>query len=349
MRTIYIGGSGTVRKGGVKWKLYLFLFAFLAVTGAVLKVAAPTIVEKWINQKGADSTGYAFSIRDSELSLSRGQVVLSDVKVFNPETSAEILEAPQLTIKFNWMELLRSEEKNISVLADSVDLTLSKDFSSEIKRIGELNRKSDLHFNLIQGNIAKLNVIEQKEDQSRTVVELSDVSIKVRDVSPLSINKKTEFSITSKVVDGGKLNLTGKTAEANGSTPWSIQGSLKKVRTDLLNKIAGDKLPFSFHEPTLNAEIIAQSEQGRVSGEILPDVAKVNLIDERPGFTHSIKRVLTDELTFTLPFTLKDELTVEYSDTFSKLRNYRKYSGPAQTSTRTEAPKTNKSSSFWPF
>ncbi len=138
-------------------------------------------------------------------------------------------------------------------------------------------------------------------------------------------------------------------------TPWSIQGSLKGVPTDLFNKMAGEKLPFTFNESSLNAEIKAESDNGVVSGEILPEVRKLNLLNEKPGTpTQTIARILTDELTFTLPFTLNDELTLEYGDTFRKLKTYRKdpgmIEGPKPANTKiTQNAKEKKGFSFWPF
>ncbi|MBA2404672.1 MAG: DUF748 domain-containing protein [Bdellovibrionales bacterium] len=186
------------------------------------------------------------------------------------------------------------------------------------------------------------------------MIELNDVNVKVKEVSLLSINKKTEFSVSSNIAVGGKLNLSGKTSEANGSTPWSIQGSLKQVPADIFNKMAGDKLPFTFNEASLNAEISAHTEDGKVSGEITPDIKKLNLIEEKPGIpTQTIGRLLNEELTFSLPFTLKDELTLQYADTYNKLKMYRKYpaaegSGPAEAKV-TQGEKPKKSNSFWPF
>lgn len=357
MRTLYIGGQKKKNNTGSYWKVYIFLILLLVIIGAVLKLTGPMIVEDWINKKGDDTAGYAFSVRDVELSLGKGQMVLKDVKIFNSKTSNEMLEAPHLTIQLNWSDLLMSQNKKISVFADKVDLFLSKDLSSEMERIKTVGEKhkQDLYLDAIEGKISKLNIIEKKEDQSRTVLELNDVNLKVKEVSLLSINKKTEFSLTSVIADGGKLNLTGKTHEGNGDTPWSIHGSLKFVPAGFFNKIAGDELPFSFNESHLNAEITAYSDKGTVIGEITPDIKKLNLIDERPGVpTQSIARALSDELTFTLPFTLKDKLTVDYEDTYRKLKTYRKYPTAIATSEPTEAKvtetaKSKKSFSFWPF
>lgn len=357
MGAIYIGGQRNKKSSGSKWKIYTFLFLFFLIIGLALKVTGPTIVEKWLNQKGAAGAGYAFSIRDVELSLGKGQVVLNDVKIFNPKTSIELLKAPNLTIQLNWQDLILSHDKIVSVSADKVDLILSKDFSSEMERIKNADKKQmkDFYLDAVEGKIGELNIIEQKEDQSRTVLELKDVNVKVKEVSLLSINKKTEFSVSSNIADGGKLSLTGKTSEENGSTPWSIHGSLKQVSADIFNKIAGYKLPFTFNESSLNAEISAHSEHGKVSGEITPDIKKLNLIDEKPGIpTQTIGRLLNDGLTFTLPFTLKDELTLQYADTYRKLKTYRKYptanesSGPAEAKV-SQTPKPKKTLSFWPF
>jgi hypothetical protein len=358
MRTIYINsGQKTKKNEGSNWKIYMFLILFLGIIGSVIKLTAPTLVEKWINQKGASAKGYAFSIREVSLSLAKGQMNLMDVKIYNPITNTKMLEAPNLTIQLNLSDLLMSQEKKVSVLADKVDLILSKDLSSEMERIktGNEKQKNDFYLNNLDAKIGNLNIIEQKEDQSRTVLELNDVNVKIKEVSLLSINKKTEFSITSSIADGGKLNLTGKTSEENGSTPWTIQGSLKQIPADTFNKIAGDKLPFSFNESKLNAEINAHSDHGKVSGEISPDIKRLNLVEEKPGIpTQTIARALTDELTFVLPFTLKDELTLQYADTYRKLKTYRKLTVSNeiprfQQTPMSQAPKAKKSYSFWPF
>lgn len=355
MRTIYIGGGQSNKSNNRSMaRIYFYLFLFLVVIGSVLKLSAPMIVEEWINRNGAGTTGYAYSIRDVDLRFGKGQMILMDVKIFNPETSAKLIEAPNLTIQLSWHDLLMSQKKRISVSAEKMDVILSKDLTSEMIRIQAATGK-DLYLDPVEAKFGKLNIIEQKEDLSRTVIELNDVDVRVKEVSLLSINKKTEFSVSSSVADGGKLTLTGKTTEENGSMPWSIQGSLKQVPADIFNKIAGGKLPFSFRESALNAEINASSEQGKVTGEITPDIKILNLIEEKPGIpTQTIARALSDELTFILPFTLKDELSLQYADTFRKLKTYRKFPVAEQSSAPVEAKvsqtkKTKKGFSFWSF
>lgn len=358
MRAIYIGGGQTSKNKNSSWgKVYFFLILFLVLVGAALKFSASFIVERWINQNGSGDNSYAFSIRDVDIQFAKGQMVLSDLKVFNPKTSAKIVEAPTMTLKIDWQDLLMYQDKKISIDADKVDLILSKDFSAELNRIQTMSdqHKSDFYIDVVDAKFAKLNIIEQKEDLSRTVIELDDVVANVKDLSTLSINKKTVFNVFSNLADGGKFQLSGKTTLENGNTPWTIQGSFKQVPTDIFNKIAGDKLPFTFNESRLNAEIKAHTENGKVIGEIYPEIHKVNLLNEKPGVpTQTIARLLTDELTFTLPFTLKEKLTLQYQDTFQKLKTYRKDPAPAISARTvetkvTQTSKSKKSFSFWPF
>lgn len=346
MKAIYIGGLKYKKQGKSKWKFFLSLFLFLSIVGAGLKVSAPMIIESWINQKGESSKGYAFSIRETDISIGKGQMILMDVKIFNHKTMSEMIEVPKLTIQLSWSDLLLSQEKNVSITADKVDLTLSKDLSSEMERIEAVQKqKRDLYLDNVVGKIGQLNIIEKKESISRTVLELKSVDLKVKEISLLSINEKTQFSVSSNIAGGGKLALTGKTSVEDGRTPWSISGSLKQVPSDIFNKIAGDKLPFAFNESSLNAEIVAHSDHGIVSGEISPEIKRLNLLNEKPGVpTESIARLLTDELTFSLQFTLKDELKLEFEEEFRKLKTYRKGMQPSERSVAAQ-----KSFSIWPF
>ena len=171
-----------------------------------------------------------------------------------------------------------------------------------------------------------LYVIEQKEDSSSTVIAMKDVALKVKNLTPSDINDKTEFQVTSTLPEGGNIELKGKTQNEGSSTPWNIQGTLKAVPSSVIEKLAGEKLPFGFPEDKVNAKIVAESDNGKVKGEIAPDIHKVQLLDTKnDGFqSPPIQRLLTENLAFTLPFTLEDNLKLEYQDTYKRLKTYRK-------------------------
>lgn len=326
MRDLYIGGPRRAKKGGFMWKLVLFFSFLLIIVGAALKVSAPFIVERWLNESGSGHSGYAYSVRDVELSLKDGEMILSDVKVFNPKTHARVVESPSLKLQMNLTELIRTSDRKIKISADKVDIFISTDLTAEIKRIANSTDTKDLYFNLIEAKFTEFNVIERKTDESRRLVTFQDVNLDMKDISVVSVNENTEFTLTSKLADGGELNLSANMNEEKEQSFWMIQGYLKEFSPELFNKLAGTELPFSFNESTLNADVVAYTNEGKIKGEIIPEVKRLNLIDERPGGARQvIARALTDELTFTLPFTLKDELEVQYADTFKKLKEYRKY------------------------
>lgn len=357
MGSLYIGGRRHSGKSGWKWKLGLFLILFSVVAVSALKVSAPFIVEQWINKKGATTSGYAFSVRDVVLGLEKGQLTLNDVKVYNPETHSRLLESPKLVINFDWRNMLVADEKKLMVQTDKVDLFLSKDFASEMERIKDAadEIEDDLYLQILEGRIGKLTVVEKMEEQGRTVLVFTDVGMKVKDVSLHGVNKKTEFSMASKIAKGGELNLAGKIIPEGENTAWKIEGAMKQVPADIFNRIAGDKLPFSFLDESLNAQVTAHSKNGAIMGEIKPDIQRLNLLKERPeGPTQSITRALTEELTFSLPFSVTDKVSLQYEDTFKRLVTYRRY--PAAQTERaapneTPASQTTsrKKSSSWTF
>lgn len=325
MRDLYIGGPRRAKKGGIMWKLYLFLFFFLIIVGAGLKVSSPLLVEKWLNKQGSGKQGYAYTVREVELALRDGEITLKDVKVFNPTTKVALLESPSLKLKINIQDILRAEERKMIISGDKLDVFLSQDLTSEIHRITNSSPRHDLYLSLLEGKFSLVSIIEKKPNESRTLVKLHDVNLKMKELSVASVNKKTEFSLVSKIANGGEMNLSGSINE-EGQNSWKIEGSLKEFSPNLFNQLAGSHLPFSFNESAINAQIIAHSSDGELKGEIVPEVTKLNLISERPGLEKQvIARALTEELTFSLPFRLKDELTLEYADTYKKLKDYRKY------------------------
>lgn len=326
MRDLYIGGPRRAKKSGLMWKLYLFLFFFLIIAGAALKISAPLLVEKWLNKQGSGKQGYAYTVREVKLAIREGEITFKDVKVFHPETKVALLESPSLKLKMDILDMLMGEDRRIMISAERLDIFLSQDLNSEIERIKNSSTDHDLYLSLVEGKFKQTNIIEKKPNESRTLVKLHDVNLKMKDLSLLSVNTNTEFSIHSKIANGGEVDLSGIMNEDEGQNFWRIEGSLKEFSPELFNQLAGSNLPFSFNESFLNAQILAHSKSGELKGEIVPEVTKLNLISERPGLERQIiARALSEDLTFSLSFTLKDELTLEYADTYKKLKKYRKY------------------------
>ena len=326
MSELYIGGQRRTKKGGVLWKIALLMVFLLLMLGAALKVSSPFIVERWLNDQGQENEGYAYSVREVGLSLKEGEMTLKDVKVFHPQTQVEILQSPSLKLKMNLPDILNASERRIVISADKLDVFLSKDLSSEIERMKKSTENKDLYFSLVEGEFTELNIIEKKIDFSRTLVGFRDVNLTMKELSMMSVNEKTQVGLAAKLKQGGEMSLTAKMSDEEGRSFWAIEGSLREFPPELLNKVAGSELPFTFNEEVLNAQVTARSHEGSIMGEIVPEVSRLNLIDERAGGPRQvIARALTDELTFSLPFSLKDELTLEYADTYKKLKEYRKY------------------------
>lgn len=326
MRNLYVGGGRRAKRSGILWKLSLFFFFVLIAAGAALKVSAPFIAEKWLNKHGNGRLGYAYSVRDVELQLKESMIILRDVKVFHPKTNAELVKSPSLKLKMKIQDLLDSSDRRLDIEGERLDVYISSDLNSEIARISNIEEIKKWYFSSIGAKFNQVNFIEQMPDESRTLVRMNDVNLGFKDISVLSVNSKSEFTLLSKLASGGEVNLVGTMENENDKNFWKIEGTIKDFSPALFNRLAGSELPFTFNEPTLDAQITAHSKDGAIQGEITPEITRLNLIDEKPGFPRQIiARALNEELTFSLPFTLKDKLTVEYANTFKKLKEYRKY------------------------
>src|SRR5690606_34824804 len=135
MRDLYIGGGQRkAKKGGVMWKLYLFLFLFIITVGGALKISAPVIVERWLNQRGSDNSGFTYSVREVELSLKEGEMILKDLKVFHPKSNEELLKTSSLKLRMNLQEIFNTSASRVEVSADQLNVFLSNELISEINR-----------------------------------------------------------------------------------------------------------------------------------------------------------------------------------------------------------------------
>lgn len=328
MRDLYIGGQRPRKSGGFMWKLYLFLFLFFIALGGALKVSAPVMVERWLNEKGSGDHGFAYSVREVELALREGEIILKDLKVYHPQSKVEIAKTTSLKVEMDLPNMLSSGPKRVEVSAASLDVFLSDELASEIDRMKTTEMPETLYFSLLKGNFSQVNIIEKKEDISRILLKLQEVAIDMKELSLSAVNKNSEFSFNSKLISGGEFSFSGKVnaEEQDEKEFWQLEGALKEFSPELLNRLAGAELPFTYNESTLSAQIMARSKEGKIEGEILPQVSRLNLVIEGArGQKQTIARALTEELIFNLPFQVKSDFTLEYEDTFKKLKDYRKY------------------------
>src|SRR5690606_25844302 len=130
---------------------------------------APVIVERWLNQRGSDNSGFTYSVREVELSLKEGEMILKDLKVFHPKSNEELLKTSSLKLRMNLQEIFNTSASRVEVSADQLNVFLSNELISEINRMKDIKENENIYFALIQGKFSQVNVIEKKIDESRTL------------------------------------------------------------------------------------------------------------------------------------------------------------------------------------
>jgi hypothetical protein len=311
---------------------YVLLAIFFILITVILM--APTFIEAYINKTGSDQKGYSFRINDLRFSVLKGEILLQGLKVFNDRSSVNFAEAKKIVLNFDPLRIF-DDKKVFSMQANSIDVLISKDFVDEIERVkNEHKEKIDtsLYLDKVDAKVNTINVQQIIDNKPKTILTLKDAQATLYDFGIGSINENTEFKIHSNIAEGGSIDLNGKTKLESNKTPWVIEGSMSKIPSAVLEKLAGDKLPVDIEKANINATIAAHSAGGKVEGEIVPDIKDFALSEDKDnGF---LKRNLAKaanaifskvkeekkEVSLKLPFTLKEDFKVDIPDTLQKLK-----------------------------
>ena len=306
----------------------------MAILLVVARVAAPFVAENFINKKGADGRGYHYRVAEVSMNILRGEVNLRDLKVFNPDNMIVFADAPVVTLNFQWAELIRGEHI-FDVKADQLNLILSKALFDEIQRIKDQfskNTGSRFYLDKVGASFKRINIMEANETNSRTILTLTDSKVSGKEFAIGGINLKSEFSIDGKIAEGGSIDLKGKTVQKDNSTPWTILGKMKNIQPDVLEKLTGNKLPIDISKTSLNAEIVARSQEGQIEGTLTPDIREFNLREEKKSpwgdiivklKKYDLEKAPASEdlLKFDIPFTVRENLSFNIDETVNRVKS----------------------------
>jgi hypothetical protein len=116
----------------------IVVVGILAVVAVAARLAAPLVVERYVNRALADMGEYHGSVAQIDLSLIRGGYVLHDVQIVKndarPETPAFAV-IPSMDLSLQWRALLKGSAVG-QVVIDEPKLNLVQSESSEEKQLG---------------------------------------------------------------------------------------------------------------------------------------------------------------------------------------------------------------------
>lgn len=327
MKPIYIS------KPEPKNRARLYIIAGIILFLVALRAMTPLLVENYINHAGGDDKGYAFRVDDIDLKIWRGVVTVGEARVYNAKTDQNFVEANDITFNFDPTKIF-DDRKVFTVSGREIDIILSKDFASEIERVkneAKKKTKNEVYLDKVEAEFKTINVQQNEEGGTRTLITLEDTQALLKDFGVGSVNEATEFEVESKIAGGGNIQLQGKTVLEKKETPWIIEGKMEAISSAVIEKLAGDKLPFEVEKANIDAEIAAHSSGGQISGVLEPHIKDFKLVDKKDeGF---LKRNLAkvgnyifekskgddEELSMKLPFTLNENFTLNLPETIDKI------------------------------
>lgn len=327
MKTIYI------RKPEPRSKTRLYIVGFIILFLVSLRAMSPLLVENMINHAGSDEKGYAFRVDDIDLKIWRGEMTIGDVRVYNEKTDQDFVMARDIELNFDPTKIFNNK-KVFTVTGKEVDITLSKDFLNEVKRVKNQKKqevKNDVYLQKVEADIDTINIQQHEKGGTRTLITLKDTEAMLRDFGVGSINENTEFEVKSKIAGGGNIQLEGKTKLEKETTPWVIEGKMEEISSAVIEKLAGDKLPFEVEKANISADIKAHSDGSQVTGVLAPHIKDFKLADDKDQ--SFIKRNLAklsnyvverskgkdEELNLNLPFTLNENFTLNLPETIEQV------------------------------
>jgi hypothetical protein len=328
MKTIYIG------KNPPEHNKLLLGIGFLVVLLICIRLAAPLAFKSYINRSGADNKGYSYKVDDVAFKILKGQVMVSAFHVFKANSETNFMEAKELVFDLDPLKVF-STHKVFSVKANSIDVLVSKDLFEEVNRIkNESKNKTDknLYLEKVTVDVGTINVRQLRDQKPESILTLKDAHALLKDFGVGSINENTEFNVRSGILEGGKIQVSGKTKLEANNTPWQISGDMKQIPAAVLEKLAGDKLPIEITSANVNAAITAHSHGGQIEGVIEPDIKDLKLAEnEKDGFlkrniakaTNFLMDKAKDkdkEVSFKLPFILNQNFSVNIPKTIEKIR-----------------------------
>lgn len=327
MKTIYIS------KAEPKSRARLYIIAGILLFLVALRAMSPLLIENMINHAGSDKYGYTFRVDDLDLKLWRGVVTVGEARVFNSKTDQNFVEARDLTFNFDPTKIF-DDKKVFTVTGKEVDIILSKDLMSEVERVKKQAKekvKSKVYLDKVEAEISTINVQQHEKEGTRTLITLKDTEALLKDFGVGSVNKDTEFEVESKIAGGGNIQLQGKTILEKQETPWVIQGKMESITSGVIEKLAGDKLPFEVEKANIDAEIVAHSSGGQISGVLEPHIKDFKLVDKKDenfirrniakvgNYIFEKSKGKDEELNLKLPFTLNENFTLNLPETIEKI------------------------------
>jgi hypothetical protein len=268
----------------------LWIVGIVAAAAVAARLAAPTVVERYVNRQLADMGEYEGRVADIELSLLRGGYVLRNLEIVKrdapPDTPA-FATIPAMDLAVQWRALFRGQAVGEVVMHEPV-LNLVQGPSDEEQQLGtgvnwpqEIRDLFPFRLNLVEARngLVTFNAPGISTNDSLTMRDFQMQLRNLTNVQDIEEPAYAELDVRGGIMGNAPLVLTGR-IDPNEMTPtFDIDMSLEGARLVDVNpwlreflKVDAEMGVFSMYSELAAAE-------GRFEGYVRPILENPKFFD----------------------------------------------------------------------
>jgi hypothetical protein len=265
------------------------IIGILVAVGVVLYLAAPSVVERYVNRGLADMGEYRGSVTDVDLHLLRGGYVLRNLEIVKADSpnAAPFATMPAMELALQWRALFRGQAVGEVIMHEPV-VNLVQSSAEEEKQLGtgvnwpqEIRDLAPFRLNLVEARngLATFRAPGIESDESLTIRDFQMQLRNLTNVQDVQEPAFAELDVRGRIMGNAPIVLTGR-IDPNEMVPtFDIDLQIEGARLVDVNpwlreflKVDAETGAFSMYSELAAAE-------GRFEGYVRPILDDPKLFD----------------------------------------------------------------------
>ena len=263
----------------------------LVVVGVAARLAAPTLLERYVNRQLADMGDYRGTISGVELHVLAGGYVLRDLTIIEADSAGQtpFVTMPSMDLKLQWRALLRGQAVGEVVMRDPV-LNLVQGPSDEQQQLGtgvnwpqEIRDLFPFRLNVVEARngLVTFRAPGISTDDSLTIRDFQMRLRNLTNVQDLEEPAFAELDVRGGIMGNAPLALTGR-IDPNEMTPtFDIDLSIEGAQLIDVNPWLREFLKVDAEMGVFSMYAELAAAEGRFEGYVRPILEDPKFIDAR--------------------------------------------------------------------
>lgn len=276
-----------------KFKIVLCVALALIILRALMPVAFKEGINWYLGNKLDDYTG---SIEDFDLALWRGNYSLERLKIYQrgkDESLPPMLAIENLDVSLAWRALFKGRLL-IDLEAYKMSLNLADNKDQKKKQMtGNRKEAENIFETLVPFKIERMAITDSQLIFSNTntsipsVFNMSEINAELENIH--NSNKAAEaapsrISARAKIQTKGELAFKGKFSILESPLAFDIDGQIKNMHLNELNKLLLAYVPVSFTSGDLDSYIEVAHYKGQLKGYVKPFAKNLDVVAPKEHF-----------------------------------------------------------------